>query len=131
MARGTAPTFCAAFTDKTPEVMVVEDSSVRMAVTVTKKYIKIKALEAEMYSSLAEIEQIKMSGGNEYRMGAVSSHMNYLAGEFRKLEDVDADGFPPKAKCPKCGWCYFGPEAKIEFLHCEKCGTHSTVKSPD
>ena len=63
-----------------------------MRVSFTKKYIKIRALEIDAESEKAEVERIKMSGGNEFVMAQSRDRLNWISGELLKLADADENG---------------------------------------
>jgi hypothetical protein len=70
----------------------------KMTVTFTKKYIKIKSLEAEVAENLARIESIKARGGNEYLFDECANRLSFLAAELFRMADADEDGNIPTVK---------------------------------
>jgi hypothetical protein len=103
-----------------------------MLLSVTKKYIKIKALEIQAQAANAQMERAKMSGGNEFLADAVRDELNWISSELTRLLDADEDGNLPTLKCPKCGKVYFDNLEDLNIINfiCRECGWIISVRHP-
>jgi hypothetical protein len=99
----------------------------RMTVTFTKKYIKIKSLEAEVAENIARVESIKARGGNEFLFDDCANNLSHLSIELLRMADADEDGNLLRATCQKCGQKLYDPMGKNAMIYHCHCGNEFKI----
>jgi hypothetical protein len=99
----------------------------RMTVTFTKKYIKIKALEAEMMAAQASLEYLKAQGAEARFFEENASRMVWIAGQIEGMVEADEDGNLLRATCPKCGQKFHDPMGKNAMIYHCHCGNEFKI----